>query len=331
MTKDRKLPSLTKERSLPPLLPLEYCRIDRAARMLECGVEDIVHWGAVGAVKLCVQVDLMPCCLEAVIRLTDDPFGKPADSLELTDVEGSRLEAIINLLEQPLKLGGYSIFHPNHMREGDGNGLVQFPNGSVGFRHHGRASGLWEVSSQIAADMEKYGVWQQHGRFTRSLMLRPVNLERDSVLAQLSIYDDRESLEASELWILRLDLEKLHHSMATGEPLINIYNNAELAQRAQDEDTRQIVKPATGEGSMLSALGTMAVLLYKAKGQNLKWGGNLNQSRMAELIKDMAVELGLPDSGLDNIRKDIGRAIRQEPFKSYFQNEVDTQKQLAQK
>lgn len=238
MTKGRKLPPLTKERSLPPLLPLEYCRIDRAARMLRCEVGDIVHWGAVGAVKLCVQVDLMPCCLEAVIRLTDDPFGKPADSLVLTDAEGSRLEAITSLLEQPLKLGGYSIFHPNHMREGDGNGLVPFPNGSVGFRHHGRASGLWEASSQSAADMEKHGVWQQqqHGRFTRSLMLRPVNLERDSVLAQLSIYDDREKLEANELWILRPDLERLHYSMATGEPLPNIYNNAELAQRAKEQE-----------------------------------------------------------------------------------------------
>lgn len=324
---------MTEGRALPPLLPLEYCRIDRAARLLECEVEDIVHWGAVGAVKLCVQVDLMPCCLETLIRFTGDLFGtgKPADSLELTDDEDSNLEAVINLLEQSSMLGDYSIFYPNHAREGDENGLVSFPNGDIGFRHHGRASGLWEVERWCAADIEKYGSWQQHGRFTRSLSLKPVNLERAPVLAQLSIYDDRESLEASELWILRPDLEKFYASITSGLAPPNIYNNAELAQRAQGEAALQIVKPATGEGSMLSALGTMAVLLYEAKGKSLEWGGKPNKFRMEDQIKNMAVDLGLPDSGLDNIRKDIGLALKQEPFKSYLQTKTDIQKQFTQK
>jgi len=44
--------SSTKGRKLPPLLPLEYCRLDRAARMLECEVEDLLHWGATGGVTL---------------------------------------------------------------------------------------------------------------------------------------------------------------------------------------------------------------------------------------------------------------------------------------
>lgn len=49
--------SKTKGRPLPPLLPLEYCKLDRAARMLSCEVEDILHWGAIGAVKLHLMVD----------------------------------------------------------------------------------------------------------------------------------------------------------------------------------------------------------------------------------------------------------------------------------
>lgn len=46
-----------KGRKLPPLLPVEYCRLDRAARMLECEVEDLLHWGATGAVKLLFWAD----------------------------------------------------------------------------------------------------------------------------------------------------------------------------------------------------------------------------------------------------------------------------------
>jgi hypothetical protein len=41
-----------KGRKLPPLLPVEYCRLDRAARMLECEVEDLLHWGSTGELRL---------------------------------------------------------------------------------------------------------------------------------------------------------------------------------------------------------------------------------------------------------------------------------------
>lgn len=37
-----------------PLPPLEYCRIERAARLLDCEVEDIFHWGAESKIRLYV-------------------------------------------------------------------------------------------------------------------------------------------------------------------------------------------------------------------------------------------------------------------------------------
>ena len=38
-----------------PLLPLEYCRPERAAELLGCKVEDIFHWAAIGAIRLYVM------------------------------------------------------------------------------------------------------------------------------------------------------------------------------------------------------------------------------------------------------------------------------------
>jgi hypothetical protein len=35
-----------------PLLPLEYCRIDRAARLLGCEAKDILHWGITHRINL---------------------------------------------------------------------------------------------------------------------------------------------------------------------------------------------------------------------------------------------------------------------------------------
>ncbi|MFM5838361.1 hypothetical protein ACET68_07590, partial [Aeromonas rivipollensis] len=46
-----------KANPLPPLLPLEYCTVDRAARLLGCEVEDILHWGAVGEIALMMNLD----------------------------------------------------------------------------------------------------------------------------------------------------------------------------------------------------------------------------------------------------------------------------------
>lgn len=42
------------------LLPLEYCRIDRAARLLGCEEEDILHWGATAKISLRIHADHVP-------------------------------------------------------------------------------------------------------------------------------------------------------------------------------------------------------------------------------------------------------------------------------
>ncbi|MFQ2156403.1 hypothetical protein ACK33E_08190 [Aeromonas hydrophila] len=43
---------MTKESNTRPLIPLEYCSPERAARLFCCEVEDILHWASIGAIKL---------------------------------------------------------------------------------------------------------------------------------------------------------------------------------------------------------------------------------------------------------------------------------------
>lgn len=38
-----------------PLIPLEYCSLERASRLLGCEVEDILHWASIGAIKIYAQ------------------------------------------------------------------------------------------------------------------------------------------------------------------------------------------------------------------------------------------------------------------------------------
>ena len=48
---------MSKSSKIPPILPLEYCRIERASRLLGCEVEDILHWGAIGKISLRVSAE----------------------------------------------------------------------------------------------------------------------------------------------------------------------------------------------------------------------------------------------------------------------------------
>lgn len=41
-----------------PLLPLEYCTIGRASRLLGCETEDILHWSELGAIKIFIKINM---------------------------------------------------------------------------------------------------------------------------------------------------------------------------------------------------------------------------------------------------------------------------------
>lgn len=43
--------------AIRPLLPLEFCTIERAARLLDCEVGDIMHWARLGCVTIYINFD----------------------------------------------------------------------------------------------------------------------------------------------------------------------------------------------------------------------------------------------------------------------------------
>lgn len=91
---------------LRPLLPLEYCTVERASRLLECEVEDLLHWAKLGFIHLyinfdrsfpyyCPRVklrggvnsrDLIRASfsfdLELSLELANHPFSSPKDDLD---------------------------------------------------------------------------------------------------------------------------------------------------------------------------------------------------------------------------------------------------------
>jgi hypothetical protein len=50
---ERKERNIWKLHNLPPL---EYCSISRAQKLLNCEIEDLLHWHDIGAINLCIKV-----------------------------------------------------------------------------------------------------------------------------------------------------------------------------------------------------------------------------------------------------------------------------------
>lgn len=57
----------------PPLIPLEYCSPERAARLLGCEVEDIFHWASIGAINIYAEFR-SPGCSDGEKFLTDSLY-----------------------------------------------------------------------------------------------------------------------------------------------------------------------------------------------------------------------------------------------------------------
>lgn len=302
-------------------LPLEYCRIDRAARLLGCEVEDIVHWGAIGAIDLCVNLNFIPCRLGMMIRLSDGPEeNAPPD--DLTEAEFTRWNSVIDLLEEGGTLGDYSSFHAQHIREGDDNGFHRYPDGGVEFVRLGRAKGFWRLARWNCEHLEVHGSWQKHsadGEITRGIMLRPINHKKDLALATISIPYGKESLGVSELWVLRPDLEKLYRAITDGESLLNIHNNAELAQRAEEQDKAQVARTAPVHGNSENNAVNRQAILMAAIACKENWPDLCeNSAQWAETIEQKALlfwpKTGSPPRARSGIETLLRKAKKLDPL-----------------
>lgn len=49
------------------LPPMEYCSLARAQKLLNCELEDILHWHDIGAINLCLKLNPTPGILKIAV------------------------------------------------------------------------------------------------------------------------------------------------------------------------------------------------------------------------------------------------------------------------
>lgn len=264
----------SKGRPLPPLLPLEYCTVSRAAKMLDCEVDDFYHWAEIGAITLNV---MLPDLIEGIVLIDKNE----------TELAGALSAAFDGVFF------GYSYIS----FRGQIAPLEYDPNTlSLNMSFIG---GLWEIE---AGELEGCLVAGKDNFSTRYLF-SATDLRKDKFYVSL---DDEIIIQLDRLIITRKQIEKLYAAITTGEPLPNRFNSTEIANefREREKDLNSNPKQdrlTPGKAKAVTALTELALRLAGEDADLMNNPHKLHR-RINELMlehkanKDGGYSLGISDT-----------------------------------
>lgn len=243
------------EQVIPPLLPLEYCRLERAANMLKCEAEDIIHWGVIGAIELGI---LIPRTKPKEVALIVEKGLWPIDSNPLERELGS-IGSSPRKDKGPWENNGVSWLFS--IEPEDTNSSL---NGAIADSFTGIACGLFAVTDGVLIDIESQGY------YSGDLWIAPADTYEDTDQAKISclVMADKNAprprdviekvtLKSQDLWITRQQLEKLNSHLESGLPLPNIYSDPEHGRQAMERLSGELMpryRQPTQEDLVLSVI-----------------------------------------------------------------------------
>ncbi|HKN05889.1 MAG TPA: hypothetical protein VJY31_18405 [Buttiauxella sp.] len=216
------------------IAPLEYCSLERAAKLLNCELEDLIHWNKIGAIMMAIEPK----------GLTGDLFVY-FNKWHSVDIE--RYKDKFNI-ESELGFSG-SIFKPILRCKAD----ICFRSLPHGFAYLGRIHGLWVITIGVIDKVDNTLVVSklQNGYKT----FQPVK-KSDNIHSVFFFYKGEKELlfELKDLFITRSDIEKIWDSVISGNPMESYFtgkiredksiqiSQLSLAQTARHEQNRQRVE-----------------------------------------------------------------------------------------
>lgn len=198
------------------LLPLEYCKLDRAARLLGCEVDDLIHWGKIGAIDLCLR---------------RPGIGTLAPNIRWDGTEQSSDNLLVSVFENlDISLGSYSILSS----VAGYSPIPSFdllPEDDI-CRTHVLFSGFWVFGAIHIIELGSV--------CSDVFVITPYDSKNNGVLGLIAPQEreDFQPISKEDLWIMRPDLEKLKKAIDSGDYLPNIYNNTELAEKNRAQELK---------------------------------------------------------------------------------------------
>ncbi|MDP5131373.1 MAG: hypothetical protein NWQ54_10855, partial [Paraglaciecola sp.] len=269
----------TKGRPLPPLLPLEYCSINRAAKMLDCETEDILHWAEIGAIQLIHKGSQkngnLSMIREELEWLFNTDFGTVEFMQPTLEGEGFYWTSIDKSLEISFNFSTY--------------------NNSIDEINTAFKSVLKNIGDEpLYVDVSLSGFYE----ILNFTLTQNNSDDRDAInvnTSALKIPNSEIYIFFSNVLIISTpligfkDLEKLHNSITKGEKLDNIFNNDEIAKQAQNRKSKRPLennsKPRT------SALISMCKLFIAKQDLNI----NIKPDGLQTKINQELRKYGIPE------------------------------------
>ncbi|OEE70916.1 hypothetical protein A1OO_22110 [Enterovibrio norvegicus FF-33] len=306
---------------LPPLLPLEYCTVERAARLLGCEVEDIHHWHDIGAIKLCANfqkrvLGKVKISMRNILDKEDSlPSAYLRDAVEKAAEKHTKLRdlALLQSEKNNLVIKVYEYFLvgergcpvvPMCVYHENGTAIWNADNCSVatnGLEADAHIAGFWGVSS-----FERYSSDDQ----TIELVSYEVEASWGDELKGIEIRVDKD-LWNGEFYLLRRDILKIHKATHSMEGLPNRYNDVAIAEVMNDREyvaEELFTKFKTSQDTRGIALGIMAKLVGQSKPNKFIRGKKINSSELMKTIEQECARIGIgPLSG--EVRKDISQCV----------------------
>jgi len=218
------------------IAPLEYCSFERAAKLLNCECEDLIHWNKIGAISIAFE----PKNLAGDLSVSF--YENSAANIE-------KYNHSYNITED-LNFYGSNFNSKRGHKEG-----VYFHQLRYGFNFSGYISGLWVISFGVINENNVILITNKPPKGYN--LFQPVN-RSDKICSTFFIYKGEEeiSLELSEIFITRLDIEKIWAATILGEPMDSYFtgkpredkpiipNSVSLTQSARHDKNRQRLESA---------------------------------------------------------------------------------------
>ncbi|MCX7132417.1 hypothetical protein [Aeromonas sp.] len=262
----------------PPLLPVAYCRLERAAKLLKCEVDDLYHWASIGAIQIFTMAQKSKCA--AKLYLVSDVLTK--------------------YLEQEIDLMYGAYFNVISAET-----FEAFPGEETWSDVVADISGFWALRRKHFMQWEETGGLVEEGQDAIELITSCSYKNAASVVwATASLPNVME-----HLWIMRDDLEKLHQHIINGTPFEYGHPKPPLPSPPAHKTAQQ--KDPTPKQAR--AILGMALNIYGPK-RNIPSIKSVYDAVMGKLASDgFEVEVTekqfgswLRDGGLEDHRKKTG-------------------------
>jgi hypothetical protein len=218
------------DQKIPPLLPLEYCTVKRAARLLGCEEEDIYHWDKIGAIRLHVYFD-------QDVTSTSNLHLRISDNREST-------------------IYGENDQFYDWVNNGAAGELVPIIDnvGSISLRgEFGEFWWLtdeWEVHSKYSAVNTIYscnaritGLWRLEHHYKQNDLLYLIPPFNSEMKMYNGIGLFVQANVSTTVWdgvhyLIKDDLQKLHAAIQEETPLPNRHNDCDIAHKMREQESQ---------------------------------------------------------------------------------------------